>query len=124
MKQYRDTDRRHSDPDTLPAAGWLKTECLDKLANMATPDEIRETIRQFLQEHFPSATVETLEDHSSLIELGVIDSIGILDVLSFLEREFQVTIRDAELGPHDFESIAALTQLVDRHLARLTERPQ
>jgi acyl carrier protein len=47
-----------------------------------------------------------------LIERGVIDSLGIMHLVSFLENEYGVTVDDEELTPDNFATIGALANLV------------
>lgn len=67
-------------------------------------------IRVFLERQFPQA--KKVGDRSSLLEGGVLDSLGILEVVSFLEQEFGLTIVDEELLPENFQSIEALSLFV------------
>lgn len=89
---------------------------------MQHPDEIRATIRAYVIEHFPAARDRELADNDSLIDSGIIDSLGVLDVVAFLESAFALTIADEELEVDDFASIDALTAFVCRQ-SRCTSSP-
>lgn len=52
-----------------------------------------------------------------LIESGIIDSMGIMSLLSFLEEKFSLQIPGDDLIPENFASIASISDLVDRRLA-------
>ncbi len=66
-------------------------------------------------ERFPLArTLSTLADDSSLLESGIVDSLGVLDLISFLESEFAITLSSDDLLPSNFESIARMAASVDR----------
>ncbi|MGH7162604.1 MAG: acyl carrier protein [Planctomycetota bacterium] len=72
-----------------------------------------ERIRSFVRSRFPLARGMALEDDESLLESGVIDSLGILDLVGYLERTFGVRVQDEELNPGNFDSIGALVRFVE-----------
>jgi acyl carrier protein len=55
-----------------------------------------------------------IDDGASLIEQGVIDSTGILEVIAFLEETFSVTIRDEEMIPENFDSIDRIAAFTEK----------
>jgi acyl carrier protein len=57
---------------------------------------------------------ETLSSKDSLLDKGVIDSTGVLEVVAFLDERFGVTVLDDELVPNNFDSIEKLTAFVNR----------
>jgi acyl carrier protein len=73
----------------------------------------RNHIRQFILERFPSARKRNLSDGDPLLQNGLIDSMGILEVVEFLESKFGVQFSDDELLPENFESISRLTAFVE-----------
>ena len=77
-------------------------------------DNRTELIRKFLESQFP--LVRTLRDHDRLLGDGILDSLGILDVVSFLESEFGMTVSDEELLPENFNSISTLAAFVESRL--------
>ncbi len=75
------------------------------------------TVRTFIESNFYVANASTLTDDSSLLDQGVIDSTGILEVISFLEDEFQIEIDDEEMVPENLDSIGAIAIFVTRKLS-------
>jgi len=71
-------------------------------------------IKAFILEHFPSARARPLRNDEHLLENGLLDSLGVLDLVAYLEREFQMVVSDDELLPEHFESIDRLTTFVER----------
>ena len=69
-------------------------------------------IREFILKHFPLARKNGLKLDEKWIETGMIDSLGILDLIHFLESEFSVQISDDELLPENFESLKTVTEFV------------
>lgn len=51
-------------------------------------------------------------DGESLLETGVLDSTGVLELIEFLEDTFQISVEDSETVPENLGSIAGLTQYV------------
>ncbi|HQK20703.1 MAG TPA: acyl carrier protein, partial [Polyangiaceae bacterium] len=62
-------------------------------------------VRQFIKDNFYAASASDLTDDASLLDLGIVDSTGILEVVAFLEDEFQITVDDAEMLPENLDSI-------------------
>jgi acyl carrier protein len=74
---------------------------------------IPERLRQFISTNFYVPDPAALKDDSSFLDLGVIDSTGVLEVVAFLESEFSITVDDMEIVPENFDSIANLTQFIE-----------
>lgn len=62
-------------------------------------------IREFIVENFLFGNANDLEDGTSFLEEGIIDSTGILELVTYLEEEFAITIEDEELIPENLDSI-------------------
>ena len=71
---------------------------------------VAERIRQFLVQQFPAT--KHVGNEESLLKNGVIDSLGILEVVTFLEKEFGIIVSDEELLPENFESIHNLSDFI------------
>ena len=71
--------------------------------------ETREILRKFIIENFLFGNEDApLNDAESFLESGIIDSTGILEVVGFLEDEFEFEVTDEELVPDNFDSIDKL----------------
>ncbi len=70
-------------------------------------------IRSFILEKFPTARKRALSDDLPLLESGVIDSLGVLDVVGFLERTFEIKIEDEELIPDNFGTMKSMVCFVE-----------
>jgi acyl carrier protein len=87
------------------------------------PHEINGEIRRFIGENFLfREDVEALSDDASLLEAGVIDSTGVLELIGFLETCFGIEVADEEMLPQNLDSIRAITAYVQRKLAPSTAR--
>ena len=76
------------------------------------PQIIAERIKKFLVQQFPAT--KNVGNEDPLLKNGLIDSLGILDVVTFLEKEFDIIVSDEELLPENFESIRCLSTFVQR----------
>ncbi len=73
-----------------------------------------EHIRKFVVEHIPRVSQLEGQDDVQLLEDGLLDSLGILDVVTYLEEEFGITISDEELTPDNFQSIRTIFLFVQK----------
>jgi acyl carrier protein len=73
-------------------------------------DILSERIRQFLEQQFPMT--KNVGNTEPLLKNGFIDSLGILEVVTFLESEFGIAISDDELLPENFASVHNLSNFV------------
>lgn len=76
-------------------------------------DSIESRLRTFIQDNFLFAdNLDAFADDASLIEAGVIDSTGVLELVSFLESDFGITIADADIVPENLDSIGSIAAFV------------
>lgn len=75
--------------------------------------EIREFIHQEIA--FGDESV-TIAEETPLYE-GILDSLGLVDLVSFLENRFGIVIEDEDLSSENFRTVAAIQRLVDRRTA-------
>ncbi len=76
-----------------------------------------EIIKSFIvSELISDGKAMQLTDTYLLIDSGIIDSLGIMALMSFLEEKFSIKIATDELMPENFDSIAAISALVDKKL--------
>jgi acyl carrier protein len=80
--------------------------------DQTTTASIEQRIHAFLLEKFPLARKSGVSKDTALLEKGILDSLGILDVVSFLENEFTLVVSDDELVPENFQSLGTLTAFV------------
>jgi acyl carrier protein len=70
-------------------------------------------IKAYLIEHFPSARDHALGDDDHLLANGILDSLGVLDLVGYLEQEFGIAVSDDDLLPEHFETLRRLTAFVE-----------
>jgi acyl carrier protein len=59
---------------------------------------------------------EVLTDSASFLELGILDSTGVLEVVALLEGSFGITVTDADMVPANLDSLDAIDAYVNRKL--------
>ena len=77
----------------------------------------KQAIRKFIYDKFPLAKSRKLQDSSQLLEEGVLDSLGVLELVNFLQDEHGIPIEDEELVPENFASIDAIAAFVEAKVA-------
>ena len=75
---------------------------------------MRGAIRQFITANFYVADDSSLTDDTSLLESGVVDSTGVLEIISFLEEHFSIKVADAEMVPDNLDSIGKIVTFLSR----------
>ena len=63
---------------------------------------------------FPAARKRTIGDDTPLLESGIVDSLGVLDVVAFLEKSFMIQLSDDELTPENFGTVKSMASFVER----------
>ena len=75
--------------------------------------EIENKIRQFIADNFLFREDRTsLDENESLLDAGLIDSTGVLELVGFLETEFAIRMEDNEIVPANLDSIRAIIAFV------------
>ena len=76
---------------------------------MTTVDE---QIKHFIESQFLPARNRNLRMDDPLLENGIIDSLGVLDLVTFVEQQFAISVADDELVPDNFKTIERLAAFV------------
>ena len=80
---------------------------------------ITEELRTFVIDNFLFGQPDgSLSDETSFLESGIIDSTGLLELIAFVERTYEMRLDDAELIPDNLDSLAKLTSFIGRKLAQ------
>ena len=74
----------------------------------------REQIRNFVRESFLFGGDDELRDDDSFLDMGIVDSTGVLELVAFLEGEWDLTIDDAELLPENLDSVNNIVGFLER----------
>jgi acyl carrier protein len=79
--------------------------------------ERQRQIRDYIVDNFLLGQDNGLKDTDSLLESGVVDSTGVLEVVGFLEKTFQIEVKDEDLVPENLDTIQSIASFVERKLA-------
>ena len=71
-------------------------------------------IKDFIWQHFPLARTQKIVDTDHLLGKGILDSLGILEVVTFIEHQFRIVLNDDDLIPENFQSIECIAAFVQR----------
>ena len=75
--------------------------------------QIRTDLREFVTSAFLFGDAARMPgDEASLLEAGVLDSTGVLELIEFLEEKFGISVEDTETLPENLGSIEGLTRFV------------
>ena len=77
---------------------------------------IKTKIREFIIENFLFGKANGLSDDTSFLEEGIIDSTGVLELVTFLEETFEIQVDDEELIPENLDSIDNVAAYLDRKI--------
>ncbi len=80
--------------------------------------DVKESVRQYIIENFLFGDESPLEsDSMSLLDGGIIDSVGVMELVAFLEQDFGLTIADEDLVPENLDSVDNLSGFIGRRKA-------
>jgi len=80
--------------------------------------KVKESIKEYIvNELVVDKQYDSLSDSDQLIESGIIDSLGIMKLIGFIEDNLSVQIDDMELIPENFSSVDAISSLVESKLS-------
>jgi acyl carrier protein len=81
-------------------------------------DNIENAVRSFIEENFLFRSDRAaLSDTESLLDSGIMDSTGVLELVAFLESAFPIQMSDAEIVPENLDSITSIAKFLKRKLA-------
>ncbi len=76
--------------------------------------DVRDRVRTFIKDAF---LVDEFKDDESFLTSGIIDSLGVMQLVAFVESEFAVRVADVDLVPQNFDSVEQVSAFVERKLA-------
>jgi len=80
--------------------------------------DYHQPIREFIVTTFLYGEAESLRDDTSFLQSGIIDSTGILELITFVERSFGIRILEEEMVPENVDSVDRLARFVANKLAK------
>ncbi len=73
-------------------------------------------VREFVISNFLYGVVAGFQDDTPLLENGIIDSTGLLELIAFLETQYHVKIESGDMVPQNFDSVDRICQFLIRKL--------
>lgn len=78
---------------------------------------VRDHVRAYISDNFLMGLQDSaVTDHASFLDLGIIDSTGVIELIAFLEETYGIRVEDAEMVPDNLDSLEA----IDKFIARKT----
>lgn len=77
---------------------------------------IKNKVNKFIVQNFLFGEKGDLEDDTSFLENGIIDSTGILELIDFLENEFSLRIDDDDILPDNFDSVEKVVNYIAKRI--------
>jgi acyl carrier protein len=75
-------------------------------------NDLSTSLRQFIRENFLFGADDSFSDDASLVEHGIVDSTGVLELIAHIESTYDLQIDDEELVPENLDSIDNLTRFI------------
>ena len=75
--------------------------------------QIEDEVRKFITVEL-ARDAGPVQNHESLLEAGVLDSLGVLSLVSFIERRYGIAVTEDEMMPENFDSIEAIAGFIER----------
>jgi acyl carrier protein len=70
-------------------------------------------IRKFIAENMLfSADGFNYGDNDSLLEAGIVDSVGVMELVSFVDKTYQITVPPEDISPDNFDSVSRLANYI------------
>lgn len=86
----------------------------DAGALASPPQDIRSKVRSFVEKNFYVPDSFKLGDDTSLLESGIVDSTGVMEIVSFLQSDFDIDVPDLDLVPDNLDSIGKISAYIGR----------
>ena len=74
---------------------------------------IQKELRQYIGSEL-GRDVSGVADSESLLEAGVIDSMGVLELVSFIEKHYRIAVSEDEMMPENFDTVDAHAAIIER----------
>jgi acyl carrier protein len=81
---------------------------------------MKDTIIEYIKKEYLEYDAEdlTIDEHTPLISSGIVDSFSMVSLKRFLEKQYGITLPDAEATPQAFDTVTGIVALVNKHLGK------
>lgn len=80
---------------------------------------LNEKLKTFIVDNFLFGQADSLNNDTDFFENGIIDSTGIVELVSYVEETFNITVQDEELIPENFSSVNKVSEFINRKLSNV-----
>lgn len=77
-------------------------------------EEVRNKVRSYILDSILLGTSDKLEDNASLLDAGILDSTGTMELVAYLEDEFGLTVFDADIVADNLDSVDRICAFLQR----------
>lgn len=81
-------------------------------------EAVEKELRRFVVDNFLFGQKDGFMDDDSLLEKGIIDSTGVLELVAFLEKKYKIDIEDEDLVPENLDSVINIVRFVKTKMSR------
>ena len=79
---------------------------------------IKRKIIEFIKDYFIKESGTALGDDTLLVEKGIIDSTGVIELVCFLEEAFEIRVEDSEIISDNLDSINRIVDFIQSKIAK------
>ena len=78
-----------------------------------TLEQVTQRIRAFIFDNYLFGYSENeFSDDASFLDYGVMDSLGIMELITFIEKEFSIDVADSEIVPDNLDSVSRVSRFI------------
>lgn len=85
-----------------------------KTTVIITKEQIKEQLLDFICRQF-LVDLENIEVDKSLVDTGIIDSMGLIEITSFIEQNFNLKVNEEQMKRQNFGSVLLIVDYIDRN---------
>ncbi len=83
--------------------------------------DLRDELRSYVVENYLFGRGDDLKDGDSFWELGLMDSTGVLELISYLEERYSISLESGEIVPENLDSVDKLISFISRKIEQASE---
>ncbi len=81
---------------------------------MDIQEDVKGRVRKYIVDNIMMASDDNLADEASLLQLGILDSTGVLELITFIEDSFGIKVEEQEMVPENLDSLKGIAAYVAR----------
>ncbi len=81
---------------------------------MDIQEDVKGRVRKYIVDNIMMASDDNLADEASLLQLGILDSTGVLELITFIEDSFGIKVEEQEMLPENLDSLKGIAAYVAR----------